>query len=159
MTRRARRFIAFSVGALALVVVIAAAYLYLPPRQTADVAMPAAGATPEQVVKAYTEALDAHDCEAALALTTDDKKDSAKSWCEAVASLTDVEIGEHSVERPEWSGHSPGDQVAHVPVHLNLDWRPFHNDGSMDEGATTWGYLLMRSSPDGPWRIFDQGVG
>lgn len=63
------------------------------------------------------------------------------------------------MEHPEDAGRSAPEEVAYVPVDFDLDWRLFHNDGSMDEGATTWGYLLVRESPDAPWRIFSQGVG
>ena len=62
------------------------------------------------------------------------------------------------MERPKWSGHSPSERVANVPVTFDLNWRPFHSDGSMDEGATAWGYLLVRESARAPWRIFDQGT-
>jgi hypothetical protein len=64
-----------------------------------------------------------------------------------------------SVRRVLTPGHSPPEEVANVPVTVNLNWRPFHNDGSMDEGATAWGYLLLRETADSPWRIFDQGTG
>ncbi|MGH3510422.1 MAG: hypothetical protein ACRDPI_09360 [Nocardioidaceae bacterium] len=86
-------------------------------------------------------------------------EDSAKSWCDDVASLTDVKIHHHFPERPKDSGHSVPEEVANVPVSFDLNWRPFHNDGSMEEGAITWGYLLGRDSTHSPWRIFDQGTG
>lgn len=159
MPKRPGQVFRLFVGALALVTVAAAAFFLLSPRQTRDVAVPASDATPEQVVEVYTEALDSHDCETAEALMTDGAKDGAKSWCADVARLTDVNIHEHFRERPRWSGHSPGEEVANVPVTFNLKLRLFHNDGSMEEGATTWGYLLVRGSRDVPWRIFDQGVG
>jgi hypothetical protein len=46
-----------------------------------------------------------------------------------------------------------------VTVQFDLDWRWLRSDGSMPEGRTTWGYLLVRDSDDAPWRIFDQGAG
>lgn len=108
---------------------------------------------------AYLDALNAHDCATAKALMTADAEDSAKSWCQDVGSLTSVDVHDHFTERPEASGHSAPDEVANVPVTFDLNWRPFHNDGSMAEGATIWGYLLVRDSGDSPWRIFDQGTG
>ena len=72
---------------------------------------------------------------------------------------TDVDVRDHVTERPGDSGRAAPDEVAHVPVTFDLSWRPFHDDGSMSEGATTWGYLVVRSSADSPWRIADQGVG
>jgi hypothetical protein len=153
------RLAALVAGVVVLVVVAAVGYLLLSPRRSRDVAVPALQATPEQVVTAYLAALNAHDCKAAVAMTTEDAKDSTRSWCRNVASLTDVAVSDHFAERPAWSGHSASVEVAHVPVDFNLTWRPYHSDGSMSEGATTWGYLLARPSADAPWRIFDQGTG
>lgn len=153
------RLIALTASMLVLIGAATVAYLLLPPRQTSDVARPALDATPEQVVTAYLDALDAHDCDTAEAMMTESAEDSATSWCKDVASLTDVVVGAHFAERPRDSGHSAPEEVANVPVDFNLRWRPFHNDGSMNEGATTWGYLLVRDSPASPWRIFDQGTG
>jgi hypothetical protein len=153
------RLIALVASVLVLVVAATVAYWLVPPRQTSDVAVPVPNAKPEQVVKAYLDALNAHDCATAMAVMTEGAKDSAKSWCEDIASLTDIDVRDHFIERPKGSGHSAPDEVANVPVSFNLDWRRFHNDGSMDEGATTWGYLLVRDSTDLRWRIFDQGVG
>jgi hypothetical protein len=140
-------------------VVAAAVYLLLPPRPTREVAVPADNATPEQVVRAYLDALDAHDCRTAEALVTAGTGDTAKTWCADVAHLTDVHIEEHVRQRPEDSGIPANAEVVYVPVSFNVSWRRFHNDGSMDEGATTWGYLLTHPSSNSPWRIFDQGVG
>ena len=159
MPKRSGWLIALVVAGLAVVVAATAAYLLLPPRQTGDVAAPPRDATPEQVVTAYLDALNAHDCDTAAALMIASAEGSARLWCEDVASLKDVDVRDHFMELPEYSGHSAPDEVANVPVNFDLTWRPFHNDGSMDEGATTWGYLLVRDSPDAPWRIFDQGVG
>jgi hypothetical protein len=157
--KRPRWFIALAAGALVLVVVATAAYLLLPPLQTSDVAVPPRNAPPEKVVMVYIDALNAHDCETAQALMIEAAKDSAAQWCKDVASLTSVDVHDHFMEPPQASGHSARDEVANVPVTFNLSWRPFHDDGSMDEGATTWGYLLMRGSSGSAWRIFDQGTG
>jgi hypothetical protein len=153
-----RRSVALVVGVL-VVVAAAVAYQVLPPRQTRDVAVPADDATPEQVVTAYLDALNAHDCGTARAVMTAATWDRDKSWCEHVGALTDVDVGDHYTERPEDSGHSVPEEVANVRVTFDLDWRFPYVSGSMDEGATAWGYLLVRDSPESPWRIFDQGTG
>jgi hypothetical protein len=158
VSKGSRRFVAL-VGGAVIGVVGVAAYVRLPPRQSEDIAVPANDATPEQVVTTYLDALNAHDCETAEAVMTADTKDSAKSWCEDVASLTDVDVNDHVGERPKDSGHTAPDEVANVPVTFDLNWRLFHDDGSMDEGATMWDYLLVRDSPESPWRISDQGTG
>ena len=159
MSKRPGRLIALVASVLVLVVAAIVTYLLLPPRQTGDVSAPGSDATPQQVETAYLDALNSHDCDTAEAMTTEDAKESAKSWCEDVAKLTDVGVQDHLTERPKDSGHSYPAEVANVPVAFNLTWRHFHNDGSMDEGTTTWGYLLVRHSADSPWRIFDQGTG
>lgn len=153
------RIVATGVGALVLLALAAVAAYLLPPRQTGDVAVPPAEATPEQVVRAYLDALNAHDCETAQAVSTDVAAASAKSWCEHVAALTNIDVRQQTTGRPKDSGLPASDHVADVAVSFDLKWRPLHNDGSMDEGPTPWGYLLMRSSSDAPWRIFDQGLG
>lgn len=145
-----------TVTAVGLVLLLSAAATWLlPPRQTQEVAVPADVATPERVVAAYTAALDAHDCDTAEALTAPGTDPA--SWCEDVAGLAGVRIGEATPERPEWSGHAAGVEVVHVPVRFDLDWRPLRDDGSLDEGSTTWGYLLVRDAQTAPWRIAGQG--
>ncbi len=141
------------------VVAATATYLLLPPRQTGDVAVPPRDASPEQVVSAYLDALNGHDCDTAEALMTTTAADHARSWCHDVASLEGVDVQGHVTERPEWSGHVAPDEVVRVAVTFDLSWRLLRNDGSMNEGPTTWGYLLARDSASSPWRIFDQGVG
>ncbi len=157
MPKRPGRVIAL-VGSVSAIAVGAGALL-LPPRQTGDVAVPPGDATPEQVVAAYLDALNAHDCDTAEALTTAGAGDQATSWCEDVARLTDLDVGDHHLEPPEHSGRSALDEVANVPVTFDLSWRLLHDDGSMDEGATTWSYLLVRDADSSPWRIVDQGMG
>ena len=159
MPKRPGLLLALVVVVSVVVVAATAVYLLLPPRQTGDVAVPPRDANPEQIVTAYLDALNEHDCDTAAALMAAGAEGAAHAWCEDVASLKDVDIDDHFTERPGDSGHSAPEEVAYVPVTFDLNWRPFHDDGSMDDGATTWGYLLVRSSADSPWRIFDQGVG
>ena len=154
-----RRSLAFVGVTVAFLVCAAAGYLVLGPRQSAEVAVPPADATPEQVVTAYLKSLDAHDCETAEAVMTDDARGIATGWCHEVAGLSDAHVGGHSLVPPKYSGREPGEQVADVAVTFDLDWRLFHNDPSLPEGTTTWGYELVRSTPDAPWRIFSEGTG
>lgn len=157
MLRSPVRLVAILIGSLALVSALAVAYLLLPPRQTAHIARPALNATPEQVVTAYLEALNTHDCRASEALMTEGSEDTAAAWCHDVASLSNLKVMSHIREQPEQTGHSAPDEVANVPVTFSLDWRPLQGDGSMNEGDTTWAYFLVRTAPEKPWRIFDQG--
>ncbi len=154
-TRRGRLILIAAVGVLVLALVAVTAHLLLPSRQTEDVAVPAADATPEQVVTAYLEALSAHDCDTAEALIGQGTTDVATTWCEDVDRLSGIEVDDHVMKPADGSGAK---QVANVAVRFDLDWRRFHNDGSMDEGDTVWGYRLVRDTAGSPWRIVDQGV-
>ena len=116
MFERSGRLIGLVASVLVVAVAATAVFLMLPPRQTSEVAVPAPGATPEEVVTAYLGALTAHDCDTAEALTTLGAKDNAVSWCKDVASLSAVHVRPHSDERPKWSGRSPTEQVSNVPV-------------------------------------------
>ena len=145
-------------GMMGLILAATVTGLWLPPRQTSDVAVPAPDATPEQVVTAYLAAVDAHDCDTAEALMVDRADGGTTSWCEDVARLTAVDVRDHhgdvGARARRWGG-----DVVDVPATFTLDWRLFHGDGSLEEGTTTWGYVLARDSADSPWRIVDQGVG
>lgn len=153
-----RRPVILLAGVLVLLLVGAVVYFLLPPRQTRSIALPPDDATPEQVVRAYLDAMDAHDCTRAASLTTDDMEE--RRWCEDLRGVSVFKISPPYEEKPKWSGRSPEEQVVSVPVNFELSWRwrPFNFDPTMD-GVTTWGYLLVRTSSDTPWRIFSQGVG
>lgn len=129
-----------------------------PPRQSDEVAMPARDASPEDVVTTFLDALNAHDCATAQRLTVEGAADAAHEWCQDVADLSDIDVSDHRAEDPKHTGHAAPDEVVSVPVTFDLNWRLLHRDPSMEEGPTTWGYLLIRR-PGSPWRIFDQGLG
>jgi hypothetical protein len=125
-----------------------------------QVALPPAGAAPAAVVRAYVDALDAHDTGTALALWVPAERAGLReTWLSDVDTVTGVRLGRPAHERPAWSGHRADQAVVRVPVRFDLRWRWLHGDGSMPSGRTDWGYLLVRVSPGGPWRIFDQGTG
>ena len=153
-----RRALLGLVATLLLGLLLAVVAVLLPPRQTGEVPVPADDATPEQVVDAFTQALDAHDCATARSLATDGGRDQADTWCDDVGALDEVQVGAAVAEDPAWSGLPADAEVVDVPVSFELTWRRFHDDGSMDEGSTTWGYRLLRDGPDGAWRIIDQGA-
>lgn len=153
-----RRVVVGTTIATAMVVAFGAV-LMLPPRQTEVVAVPANDASPEAVVRALTEALNAHDCRTASAVVTTTARSAIAGWCKDVGRLADVRVRHHTVERPRRSGRHASEEVARVGVRFTLDWRLLHSDVSMPEGPTVWGYLLVRASADAPWRVFEQGTG
>ncbi|GAB3862336.1 hypothetical protein GCM10028801_27710 [Nocardioides maradonensis] len=145
---------------LVAVVAVGAGALALSLRTTTgQVAMPPDAATPQAVVKAYLAAMNAHDCNTAEALSTGNGVQETHLWCDDVGSLGNISVRSALREKPGWSGQPASAEVMNVPTEFDLDWRAFHDDGSLPEGRTPWSYLLVRRSPDQPWRIFDQGQG
>ncbi|MGH8970816.1 MAG: hypothetical protein ACRDV1_12800 [Actinomycetes bacterium] len=82
-----------------------------------------------------------------------------QGWFDDVDTITDLRVRGTSSEQPQWTGHKAPQEVMHVSVEFNLQWRWLRDDSSMDEGPTTWGYALVRDGAADPWRIFDQGTG
>ncbi|MFD6176973.1 MULTISPECIES: hypothetical protein [unclassified Isoptericola] len=135
---------------LALVVLLAAgatvgALWLAPPRQTAEVTVPPADAAPEQVVRAYLEAVAAHDCDTAAALTAG----GATDFCDDTRSLEILEV----VPAPHLSD---GDLSA-VNTDFEATWRPFSGVVDVPEEGWGWTYYLAHG-PEG-WRIVDAGTG
>ncbi len=166
MENKPKRFIAPLLG-LGAILVVVAIYL-MATMESKDVDMPAADATPEQVVAAYVEALDSHDCGTAEKLAATSKSTSTAQWCRNVSRMADVRVSDAISEASEYSdpaglrsstNQMASREVMYVPVTFDLQWRIFQLDSSMSEGPTSWGYLLERGSPSDPWRIFDEGIG
>ncbi|MBD5787486.1 hypothetical protein IF650_15040 [Cellulosimicrobium terreum] len=153
---KTRRVAVATAAATAALALTATVVVLVRPLPVTPVALPPDDAAPEQVVDAYTRALAGHDCATASALRT---PAGSSTWCADVAALTEVQVGAGTVEDPAWSGHTPDQTVVNVPVTFDVEWRAFRADGSMDEGPTTWGYLLVRDTTTDPWRIVDEGVG
>lgn len=154
MEKRSRRATAPLWVAAAIAVVFIVYILLM--NQAKNIDMPTDDASPEQVVEVYLQALDAHDCDTVQALTTAPK---GETWCASVAHIDNAQVANHNVEDPAWSGRTAPDEVVNVPVTFDVGWRVFHGDISMPPGYTDWGYLLVRSSPTQPWRIFAEGNG
>lgn len=159
MPARPRSILLLTASVLALVVAVAVALVLLPPFKSRDVGLPPDSAEPDEVVVAYLDALDAHDCDTAKALMTGGAREIAADWCTDVASLDDIEVGGWSASGLWPAGAKRHPESADVAVTFDLDWRIFHGDISMPEGKTPWGYQLVRTGPDGPWRISGQGTG
>jgi hypothetical protein len=116
---------------------------------TARVPMPPDGATPEQVVQAYADAVHARNCKTAEALVND----RGQSWCGRI-DITALKVIELTQERKATdSGQGP--MIERVWVNL----RSQGGDISLPDGDHAWSYLLDRTGPDGAWRIYDQGTG
>ena len=145
--RRTWRWVALALIAVVGAVVVVSAAALLPPRQTADVSVPPADATPEQVVRAYLEAVSAHDCETASALSAGGG--TADHLCSATRSLEIIEV----VPAPQLSDPT----TAAVNTDFEVAWRPFAEGGDVPEDGWGWTYYLALG-PEG-WRIVDAGAG
>lgn len=155
-----RRVVGFGLaGVIVVVLLAAAAYFLLPPWETRDVAMPPSDASPAQVVKTYLDALDSHDCGTARALTAASASDEVGWWCDNLSSVRDVVVRKPFTDNPGATRKDPSARVVNVPVFFDLRWRATVSDVDVADIIPGWGYLLKRNSPDGPWRIFDQGLG
>ena len=135
--RRTLRSSLVPVGALGLLV--GAAFVWTAPRE--DVAVPGRDATPEQVVIAYIDAVNARDFDTANAIDAPPGSD----------------LGRFS--RPGRTDHVRMGRTlggaTSAQVLFTADFRG--GDGTLEGDDTVWGYLLDRGS-DGRWHISDAGV-
>lgn len=115
-----------------------------------DVAVPPDDAPPAAVVRAYLDALDAHDCETAAATWAPEPDFDVEESCRGTASVTDIEVSEPLP--------GPDAVTTNVDVHFDIQPRWWSQDKSM-VGPTTWAYDLRRDTSDAPWRIVGGGMG
>jgi len=124
---------------LAPVVAVPVAYVaWSAPRD--QVALPGPDATPEQVVRAYVEALDARDFDTVNAI--DGRPGSDLDRFDRPGQIHLQEMGD------TFEGDPNGTHVM-----FQADFEGF--DISMEDGW--WGYYLVRGA-DGRWEIVDEGV-
>ncbi|HQZ37384.1 MAG TPA: hypothetical protein PK020_23365 [Ilumatobacteraceae bacterium] len=136
----ARLVVAAASGALALTVASCA---------KTNVPVPPDDASPDQVVRAYADAVHAGDCDTAQALVVD----RSQSWC-GDTDITAMQVTGTTQERKSTeSGDGP--MIQRVWVNLT----PRGGDASLPDGEMMWSYLLDRTGPNGAWRIYDQGMG
>ena len=133
--RRPLRAWLAAVGVLGLMV--GAALVWAAPRE--DVAVPGRDATPEQVVIAYINAVNARDFDTANAI-------DARPGSDLGRFSRSMEIHEVQMKKTLADG-----AATHVLFTADFDG----GDGTIDDGI--WGYYLERGS-DGRWHITDAGV-
>lgn len=113
------------------------------------VSIPPDDASPEQVVRAYADAVHAGDCGTADALVAD----RSQSWCGNVDITALTVTGTMQERRATERGDGP--MIQRVWVDLTAEGA----DASLPDGERQWSYLLVRTGPNGAWRIYDQGMG
>ena len=114
-----------------------------------SVPMAADDAPPEQVVRAYVDAVHAKDCETADALVAE----PSQSWCGDVDITALTVTGTTREAKASEAGDGP--TIERVWVDLTIRG----GDETVPDGDLAWSYLLDRSGPGGAWRIYAQGLG
>lgn len=117
-----------------------------------------ASATPEQVVRMYVQALDAHDIARAKTLLTSahaqEVEGEQDSWFTNVVHISDLRLSEPVPEDGQGTLAQGYSQVIFVPVEFTVTLKA---QESMSNGHTVWGYLLARNSDAQRWAIVDEG--
>ncbi|WP_146211232.1 hypothetical protein [Quadrisphaera granulorum] len=143
----------FGVGVLALGLVLSGC------GGSASASAPPEDASPPQVVRAYLDAIQAGDDDAAAAVSTPGYADSDPWQHGSDPRLRDVSVSADST--PYDTASSPPalqawEQVRYVTVTLTVT-----GDGSgfSTDVPSGWGYVLVRHTDADPWRIAEAGVG
>lgn len=115
--------------------------------------LPPPDATPEEVVRAYIDAVNARDCRSLKALSV--PAVSTRVQCGDDVTLTNIRIGEAREDGCCGMSESFA-QSRNVPVVFD---RRGVGMGTADQSDVAWAYILVRDDDDQPWRVVDQGVG
>jgi hypothetical protein len=139
--RTARRnLVVGTVVVVALVAVVAGVAWWSAPKE--QVAVPTADASPETVVRAYLDAVNARDFDTANEIDARPDSDLGRfSRPVQITELSDVTTRD--------------DTRGRVAVVFTAEFDG--TDASMEDGRHSWGYVLDRG-PEGGWRIVDAGV-
>lgn len=137
---RMRRWMLVSVGFAAFAgLLFGAVLVWSAPRS--QIPVPGSGATPEEVVLAYIEAVTERDFDTANAIDGRPGSDLGRfSRPMRVRDVSDIRV----------TGRG---RTAHVTFKADLRG----TDASMDDGRQWWGYALERDG-SGRWLIVDAGV-
>lgn len=122
----------------ALGMLVGAAFLWSAPRE--DVSLPGPDATPEQVVTAYIDAVNARDFDTANDIDARPGTDLGRRFSRPMRTHV-IQMKNTVAEGKE----------AHVVFTADFDG----GDGTVEDGW--WGYVLQRGN-DGLWHITDAGV-
>jgi hypothetical protein len=144
MPRRTSSFVAAAavVTALAVTLVLSAC---------AKVQVPPADAPPEQVVRAYLDAVQSGNCTALGELAT--RNQAERGWCGKGLTVSHVTIG--TVQRDPGSLVSRDfEQSVYVPVRLDVQG----GADSVESGMRDWGYVLVRDAAVQRWRVAEEGT-
>ena len=123
--------------------------------QTGSVPVPIASASPEDVVRAYTDAYDCRDFATMRAIYPSGQ--SAYSRFRAMGTMRDLQITRSRTVDDDPRGTTrPGHSYVLVSVTLDLTGLT-GSDLAYDEGPNGWTYELERSTSAEAWTIVDHG--
>ena len=151
--RAGRRRAAGPVVALLLAVAAGAVWWGTSPRP--EVPVPPRTADPQQVVRAYLAASNAHDVDTMNALT-DGERGRRVGRFDPTWTFRDLEVGAPVPDPWIGAANTTYAEVVHVDVQLQII--KGHDLNFPDDTDSYWGYMLGRRTPSHPWRIVDQGV-
>jgi hypothetical protein len=150
-----KRSTASAAVVLALLGIVIAGATWWGTAPSAEIPVPPTSASPEQFVRSYLAAANAHDVDTMNALTEGGQAGGASRF-RPTWTMRDVHI---SPATPDpWIGDSNTTYTDLVHVDVDLHIIRGHDLNFPDDSDTYWGYILARRSPTSPWRIVDQGV-
>ena len=115
------------------------------------VEVPPADASPEQVVRAYLEAIQAGDCTVLSQLAT--RNQAERAWCGKGLTVSSVTVGTAEPD-PGSVVSKDFEQAVYVPVRLDVQG----GADSVEPGMRDWGYVLVRDAAVQRWRVADEGT-
>jgi hypothetical protein len=162
--RRARLAVAFGAAVLVAALAFGAVAVVAGPGRllalvpARDVAVPPAGADPRAVVRAYLDALDAHDLDTARELLAPEYRAQVErtqgNWFVNLRSVRDVRFAAVEDARDGYGVGSRYPYAVRVPAAFEV--RLFFGKPAED-GPLSWHFIVVKSRPGDPWRILDTG--
>ncbi len=132
-----------------LVVVLLAGCASVPDRE-----LPVEGATAEEVVAAFVDAVDHRDARAVEALASPEHAALVEDTWFGI-DISDLDVGDSVPRSPVGSSAQDFDLAVYVPVDLTIA----DSDVSLPDGRTAWGYLLARNGLQDRWLVVGHGMG
>lgn len=139
-----------------IAIVTAGAWLsgYRPNLQSASVPVPASTASPDDVVRAYTDAYNHRDFDTMNMLYPTQRSFHQAYRHRAIGTMSDLKIT-GSQHDTTYGKHSP-----YWAVDVTLNYTHMQGvDIGYPPGPNAWTYYLEQIGPHHAWRIVDHGVG
>lgn len=114
---------------------------------------PPPDATPEQVVGAYIQAINAQDPSILAAIAPGLAQSTIDGWFGTTIEEVQIDAARDGTQLAIGTDYEGQDNAW---VHIDAVFH--HTDGSLPEGELTgWGYYLTRDEPSSSWYIWTQG--